>query len=214
MLSNLNNTKKSLLKSMRSNKIVEDDKVIDAFRAISRELFVPLNSKKEAYIDAPLSIGYKQTISQPSTVFSMVEALELKKTDKVLEVGSGSGYEAAIISQLCDQVYSVEIVPELVNFAKENLVKAKIDNVKIIQYDGGLGYEQQAPYDKIVVSAACAKIPKALVDQLKDGGILVAPVGDGCMQKMIKVVKHNQVLDEADLGDYIFVPLTGEFGRV
>ena len=144
----------------------------------------------------------------------MVEALELKKTDKVLEVGSGSGYEAAIISQLCDQVYSVEIVPGLVNFAKENLAKAKINNVKIIQYDGGLGYEQQAPYDKIVVSAACAKIPKALVDQLKDGGILVAPVGDGCMQKMIKGVKHNQVLDETDLGDYIFVPLTGEFGRV
>jgi len=214
MLSNLNNTKKTLLKHMRSNRVVEDDKVLDAFQAISRELFVPLNSKEEAYIDAPLSIGYKQTISQPSTVFSMVEALELKKTDKVLEVGSGSGYEAAIISQLCDQVYSVEIVPELVNFAKENLAKAKIDNVKIIQYDGGFGYKQQAPYDKIIVSAACTEIPPALVEQLKDGGILVAPVGPGYLQKMIKAVKHNQVLDETDLGDYIFVPLTGEFGRV
>lgn len=214
MLSNLNKIKKTLLKNMRRNRVVEDDKVLDAFQAISRELFVPLKSKKEAYIDAPLSIGYKQTISQPSTVFSMVEALELKKTDKVLEVGSGSGYEAAIISQLCNQVYSVEIVPELVNFAKKNLTKAKINNVKIMQYDGGFGYEQQAPYDKIIVSAACTEIPQALVEQLKDGGILVAPVGDSCMQKMIKVIKHNEVLDKTDLGDYVFVPLTGELGRV
>lgn len=126
MLSSLNNTKKSLLKKLRSNRTIKNDKVLDAFQDIPRELFVLPKFKKEAYIDAPLSINYKQTISQPSTVFAMIEALEIKKTDKVLEIGSGSGYEAAVLSRLSDQVYSVEIVPELVDFARKNLAKAKI----------------------------------------------------------------------------------------
>ncbi|MBC8493180.1 MAG: hypothetical protein ISR74_05965 [Candidatus Thioglobus sp.] len=126
MLSNLNNTKKSLLKKLRDNRIIKNDKVLDVFQAISREFFILPKFKKEAYIDAPLSINYKQAISQPSTVFAMVEALEIKRTDKVLEIGSGSGYQAAILSQLSDQVYSVEIVPELVDFARKNLAKAKI----------------------------------------------------------------------------------------
>ncbi len=215
MLSSLNNTKKSLLKKLRSNRTIKNDKVLDAFQAIPRELFILPKFKKEAYIDAPLSINYKQTISQPSTVFAMVEALEIKKTDKVLEIGSGSGYEAAILSRLSDQVYSVEIVPELVDFARKNLTKAKIKNVKIIQHDGGLGYKKQAPYDKIIVSAACKEIPDALIEQLKDGGIFIAPVGDDLhMQKMIKVAKHNQDLEQINLGSYVFVPLTGEFGQI
>ena len=213
MLSSLNNTKKSLLKKLRSNRTIKNDKVLDAFQDIPRELFVLPKFKKEAYIDAPLSINYKQTISQPSTVFAMVEALEIKKTDKVLEIGSGSGYEAAILSRLSDQVYSVEIVPELVDFARKNLTKAKIKNVKIIQHDGGLGYKKQAPYDKIIVSAACKEVSDALIEQLKDDGIFIAPVGDLHIQKMIKVVKHNQDLEQINLGSYVFVPLTGKFGQ-
>jgi protein-L-isoaspartate(D-aspartate) O-methyltransferase len=176
-------------------------------------MFVLKDSIDQAYYDGPLRIGYEQTISQPTTVLMMVEALELKKTDKVLEVGSGSGYEAAILSQLSHQVYSVEIVPELVVFTKKNLTKAKIKNVEVIQWDGGLGYDKQAPYDKIIVSAACDKIPEALIDQLVEGGILIAPVGATYPQQMIKGVKHNKKLEKVYMGDYAFVPLTGKFGK-
>ncbi|MCS5590881.1 MAG: protein-L-isoaspartate(D-aspartate) O-methyltransferase [Candidatus Thioglobus sp.] len=205
--------KKALFNKLQKDKLIKSNKVLQAFQAIPREMFVLKGSIAEAYYDVALSIGYRQTISQPTTVLIMVDALELKKTDKVLEVGAGSGYEAAILSQLSDQVYSVEIVPELVAFAKNNLMKAKIKNVEVIQWDGGLGYEKKAPYDKIIVSAACDNIPKALINQLVEGGILVAPVGSGYTQKMIKGIKHNKELEETDLGDYIFVPLTGEFGR-
>ncbi len=205
--------KATLFKKLQKNKLIKDHKVLKAFQAISREMFVLKDSIEQAYYDGPLRIGYEQTISQPTTVLMMVEALELKKTDKVLEVGSGSGYEAAILSQLSHQVYSVEIVPELVVFTKKNLTKAKIKNVEVIQWDGGLGYDKQAPYDKIIVSAACDKIPEALIDQLVEGGILIAPVGATYPQQMIKGVKHNKELEKVDMGDYAFVPLTGKFGK-
>ena len=205
--------KATLFKKLQKNKLIKDHKVLKAFQAISREMFVLKDSIEQAYYDGPLRIGYEQTISQPTTVLMMVEALELKKTDKVLEVGSGSGYEAAILSQLSHQVYSVEIVPELVVFTKKNLTKAKIKNVEVIQWDGGLGYDKQAPYDKIIVSAACDKIPEALIDQLVEGGILIAPVGATYPQQMIKGVKHNKKLEKVYMGDYAFVPLTGKFGK-
>ena len=205
--------KATLFKKLQKNKLIKDRKVLKAFQAISREMFVLKDSIDQAYYDGPLRIGYEQTISQPTTVLMMVEALELKKTDKVLEVGSGSGYEAAILSQLSHQVYSVEIVPELVVFTKKNLTKAKIKNVEVIQWDGGLGYDKQAPYDKIIVSAACDKIPEALIDQLVEGGILIAPVGATYPQQMIKGVKHNKKLEKVYMGDYAFVPLTGKFGK-
>jgi len=205
--------KATLFKKLQKDKLIKDHKVLKAFQAISREMFVLKDSIDQAYYDGPLRIGYEQTISQPTTVLMMVEALELKKTDKVLEVGSGSGYEAAILSQLSHQVYSVEIVPELVVFTKKNLTKAKIKNVEVIQWDGGLGYDKQAPYDKIIVSAACDKIPEALIDQLVEGGILIAPVGATYPQQMIKGVKHNKKLEKVYMGDYAFVPLTGKFGQ-
>jgi protein-L-isoaspartate(D-aspartate) O-methyltransferase len=205
--------KATLFKKLQKDKLIKDHKVLKAFQAISREMFVLKDSIDQAYYDGPLRIGYEQTISQPTTVLMMVEALELKKTDKVLEVGSGSGYEAAILSQLSHQVYSVEIVPELVVFTKKNLTKAKIKNVEVIQWDGGLGYDKQAPYDKIIVSAACDKIPEALIDQLVEGGILIAPVGTTYPQQMIKGVKHNKKLEKVYMGDYAFVPLTGKFGK-
>ena len=205
--------KATLFKKLQKDKLIKDHKVLKAFQAISREMFVLKDSIDQAYYDGPLRIGYEQTISQPTTVLMMVEALELKKTDKVLEVGSGSGYEAAILSQLSHQVYSVEIVPELVVFTKKNLTKAKIKNVEVIQWDGGLGYDKQAPYDKIIVSAACDKIPEALIDQLVEGGILIAPVGATYPQQMIKGVKHNKKLEKVYIGDYAFVPLTGKFGK-
>jgi protein-L-isoaspartate(D-aspartate) O-methyltransferase len=142
----------------------------------------------------------------------MIELLSLNKTDKVLEVGAGSGYGAAIISQLSNQVFATEIIPQLVKQAQENLVKAKIDNVTVVQCDGSQGYASEAPYDKIIVSAACSEIPQALIEQLTEGGIIVAPVGGRTTQVMTRGIRIGQALKESRFGNYIFVPLTGKFG--
>jgi protein-L-isoaspartate(D-aspartate) O-methyltransferase len=144
----------------------------------------------------------------------MVEALKLKKTDKVLEVGSGSGYGAAIMSKLVKKVYTTEIIPSLVKFAKTNLKKAKIKNVEIIGCDGGKGYEKNEPYDKIIITAGCPAIPPILIDQLKEGGIIIAPVGSAFGQKMIKGTKKNKKLKKESLGDFMFVPLRGKYGHL
>ncbi len=143
----------------------------------------------------------------------MVELLNVEKTDKVLEIGAGSGYGAAILGQLASQVYAVEIVPELVKLAQENLNQAKIDNVEVIEWDGSQGYDREIPYDKVIVSAACSEIPSALIEQLGENGIIVAPVGDGRSQVMTKCIKYNGDLKKSHFGNYAFVPLTGKFGQ-
>ena len=157
--------------------------------------------------------SFGQTISQPFTVLAMIELLNLEKTDKVLEIGAGSGYQAAILSQLANQVYTLEIVPELVEMAQGNLAVAKIDNVEVVQWDGSQGYGKEAPYDKIIVSSACREIPKDLVAQLKEGGIIVAPVGGRSTQVMTRGIKVGKILKESHFGNFIFVPLTGKFGQ-
>ena len=205
--------RKLLLAKLRKLRTVPGDKVINAFIKVPRENFVVSKFTTDAYEDNPLAIGYRQTISQPSTVFTMVEALEIKKTDHVLEVGTGSGYQAAILSQLSDHVSSVEIIPELVDFAKKNLIKSDINNVKVICWDGSVGYEPAAPYDKIIIAAANDEIPEALIKQLKEGGVLIAPIGGVTSQKMIKATIHDNKITQTYLGQYIFVPLTGKYGR-
>jgi len=205
--------RKLLLNKLKTIRTSTDSKVFSAFTKVPRENFVLSKSLTDAFDDRPLAIGFGQTISQPSTVFMMVEALEIKKTDKVLEVGCGSGYQAAILSQLSEHVYSVEIIAGLVDFAKENLRKSDINNVEVVYWDGSTGYEKEAPFDKIIVSAANDNIPEALIDQLKDDGILIAPIGDRHSQKMIKATIHNHVVTKSDLGAYVFVPLTGKYGR-
>jgi len=162
-----------------------------------------------------LPIGYEQTISQPTTVLIMTEALELKKGQKVLEVGAGSGYQAALIGNLVGakgKVITTEIIPELAKFAKANLKKAKIKNAFVVEYDGSQGYGKEAPYDRIIVTAACPEIPKPLVDQLKEGGIIIAPVGSFLGQKMVKGTKRKGGLETYSLGDFVFVPLKGKYG--
>jgi protein-L-isoaspartate(D-aspartate) O-methyltransferase len=170
-------TKGALIKKWRDQGLVNDQKVLEAFVEIQRERFMPSAFESKAYDDVPVGIGFGQTISQPFTVLAMIELLNLEKTDKVLEIGAGSGYQAAILSQLANQVYTLEIIPELVEMAQGNLAVAKIDNVEVVQWDGSQGYGKEAPYDKIIVSSACREIPKDLVAQLKEGGIIVAPVG-------------------------------------
>ena len=204
--------KDTLIKKWRDHGLINDKKVLEAFAATPREQFVPAHLKSEAYCDAPLRIGFGQTISQPFTVLVMIELLSLNKTDKVLEVGAGSGYGAAIISQLSNQVFATEIIPQLVKQAQENLVKAKIDNVTVVQCDGSQGYASEAPYDKIIISAACSEIPQALIEQLTEGGIIVAPVGGRTTQVMTRGIRVGQALKESRFGNYIFVPLTGKFG--
>jgi len=206
-------TKGALIKKWRDQGLVNDQKVLGAFVEIPRERFMPSAFESEAYDDAPVGIGFGQTISQPFTVLAMVELLNLKKTDKVLEIGAGSGYQAAILSQLANQVYTLEIIPELVEMAQGNLAVAKIDNVEVIQWDGSQGYGKEAPYDKIIVSSACREIPKDLVVQLKEGGIIVAPVGGRSTQVMTRGIKVGKILKESHFGNFIFVPLMGKFGQ-
>lgn len=205
--------KKSLAKQWKKTGIVKDKRLLKAFESIPREKFIHDEFVGEAYADNPLPIGYGQTISQPTTIMIMIESLELKKTDKVLEIGAGSGYNAALMSKLCKKIYTVEIVPELVHFARENIKRLKIKNVEVAGGDGSIGLKEKAPYDKIMVTAGCPSIPKPLIDQLKEGGILVAPVGSKWEQEMIKAKKVKGELKKENLGYFVFVPLLGKHGH-
>ena len=189
---------------------IKDEKVLEVIKKIPRHKFILENYLSEAYANYPLSIGYNQTISQPYTVAFMLQSLELKKNDKVLEIGTGSGWNAALISEIVKpgKVYTTEIIKELVEFAKKNLKDYK--NVKVIYSDGSQGLKEYEPYSKIIVTAGCPEIPKPLIEQLKPNGILVAPVGS-YSQKMLKITKNKQ-LKIQELGDFVFVPLKGKFG--
>ncbi len=208
--------KEHLVDYWESSGTIKDKRLLDAFKAVPREMFIRESYLSEAYGDYPLPIGHGQTISQPTTVMMMTQALELKPGDKVLEVGAGSGYQAAIIAKMVGEngkVITTEIVSELVLFAQDNLKKAGIKNVEVVCLDGSKGYEKQAPYDKIIVTAACPKIPKPLIEQLKEGGIIVAPVGALFFgQNMVKARKVNGKLEKESLGQFVFVPLKGEHG--
>lgn len=206
------NEKQALVKKWKG--AIADKNVIKAFLSVERKDFISKETDAYAYEDVALPIIKGQTISQPFTVMFMTQALELKKGMKVLEVGSGSGYQAAIIAEIIGlkgKLYTTEIIPELVELAKENLMKAKIKNVEVIHSDGSLGYKSKAPYDRIIVTAAAPSIPKPLIEQLKVNGILVIPVGTD-VQKLIKLVKHRNSVVKQDLGWFRFVPLKGRHG--
>lgn len=207
--------KKRLVENWQASGEIRDRNVISAFSKVRRELFVPREYKKDAYVDEPLPIPAGQTISQPTTVVLMLDALEAKQGQNVLEIGAGSGYNAALLSVLVGRngkVITTEIVPELVKFAKANLKKAGVKNVVVIHSDGSRGYAKEAPYDRIICTAAAPKIPDVLVKQLKEGGILLIPVGPMYAQRLVKARKVKGRLETEDLGDYIFVPLMGKYG--
>ncbi len=204
--------KKALIEYWEKSGIVRDKRLIEAFLSVPREEFVLPTYRHRAYDDVALPIIAGQTISQPTTIMIMLQALEPKQDDIVLEIGAGSGYNAALLSKLVKKVYTVEILEEVANYAKKNLEKLNIKNVEVIISDGSLGYKKAAPYDKIIVTAACPEIPKPLIEQLKDNGILVAPVGSLFEQKMLKVVKKKGKLIKQDLGEFVFVPLYGKHG--
>lgn len=214
-MSSAKQMKQSLIDYWINTKTITDKRVINAFKKIQRENFLPKNLKKYAYEDKPIPILKKQTISQPTTVMIMTQALEVKPGNKILEIGSGSGYQSALLSILVGKkgkIFTIEIIPELVKFTKENLKKSRITNIDVIGGDGSKGYKKQAPYDRIIITAACPQIPKPLIEQLKIDGILVAPIGSIYPQKMLKIIKKKNKLITQNLGDFIFVPLKGKYG--
>ena len=208
--------KQRLIDYWRKSGTIKDEKLLKAFEEVPREIFIRNGFEEEAYGDYPLPIGSGQTISQPTTVMIMTQALELKEGQKVLEIGAGSGWQAAIIGKIVGKkgkVITTEIIPELAEFAKNNIKKAKINNVKVINYDGSQGYKKEAPYDRCIITAACPEIPPLIIEQLKEDGILVAPVGSLAFgQNMTKLRKTSSGIETELLGSFVFVPLKGKYG--
>ncbi len=193
---------------------VRSGRVLDAFRAVPRERFVRDDLEGSAYDDKPLPIGEGQTISQPYIVALMVEALDVRPTDRVLEVGAGSGYAAAILSLLARRVYAIERHPRLAEAARERVARLGYDNVEIRAGNGTLGWAEAAPFDAILVSAGGQAVPGPLVDQLAPGGRLVAPVGGPRKQELLRITKTpDGATTRERLAAVRFVPLVGELDR-
>ncbi|MBI2652810.1 protein-L-isoaspartate(D-aspartate) O-methyltransferase [Candidatus Woesearchaeota archaeon] len=189
---------------------------LNAFKEVNREEFIPEELKNAAYQDMPLPLLRGKTISQPTTVMIMTHALELEPGEKVFEIGTGSGYQAAIIAKIVGpkgKVTTTEVVPELIQFARQNLKTAKINNVFIYEDDGSNGMSPDAPFDKIIITAACKEFPKPLLEQLKPNGIIVGPVGDKYEQEMVRGVKGKDGHLQLDfLGQFLFTPMYGKYG--
>jgi protein-L-isoaspartate(D-aspartate) O-methyltransferase len=193
---------------------ISEQRILNAFRAVPREAFISAEYAHLAYGDHPLPIEAGQTISQPYIVALMIEAAEIEPGDKVLEVGSGSGYAAAVISRIAGEVVGIERQHDLVGVARERLERLGYSNVRIVEGDGTRGCPAEAPFDAILAAASGSHIPAPLVDQLKPGGTIVMPVGSpGWVQKLVKATKRDDgTLQQADLGGVRFVPLIGEEG--
>lgn len=192
---------------------IHDQRVLQAMLTVKRHLFVPGELAHRAYSDEPLPIGYKQTISQPYIVAYMTEALALKGGEKVLEIGTGSGYQAAVLAEIADTVYTIEIVEPLAKQAANLLRKLGYSNIHCRAGDGYAGWPEAAPFDAIMVTAAPPVIPEPLIEQLKIGGRLIVPVGEW-YQELILVIKEKSGLREKKLIPVRFVPMTGEVRQV
>jgi len=200
--------KKGMIQHLIKYNYIKSKKVIDAMTKVDRKNFVPKEYITDAYSDYPIPIGFKQTISAPSIVGIMTEALDIQESDKILEIGCGSGYQAAILAEISKngKIYTVERIPELAELAKEKLKDYK--NIEIINRDGYYGYENEAPYDKIIVTAAPVEIPTPLLKQLKTGGKMIIPVGSAYIQNLILVEKISQTkIKKNILCGCMFVPL-------
>ncbi len=191
---------------------IADEKVLTAMGAVPRHRFVEMGLEAIAYSDRPLPIGHHQTISQPYIVARMTEALELEPDDKVLEIGAGSGYQAAVLAEIGQKVYTIEKIEPLLERARSILDELGYDNVVSKIDDGARGWPEHAPYDAILVTAGAPDVPQPLMDQLAEGGRMIIPVGDQTLQELIKVVKKNGEARKKKLGGCRFVPLRGEHG--
>ncbi|MBI4148876.1 protein-L-isoaspartate(D-aspartate) O-methyltransferase [Candidatus Woesearchaeota archaeon] len=185
-----------------------------AFTAVKREDFIPRELLPAAYQDTPLPLLRGKTISQPTTVMLMISALQLQPGERVFEIGTGSGYHAALISRLVQpgSVITTEVIPELVQFARGNLNKAGIQNVSVHEEDGSKGMPSEAPFDKIIITAACREFPRELLAQLKDNGMIIGPVGNAEEQEMVLGIKEQGALRLQFLGQFLFTPMHGKYG--
>ena len=208
------NQRLELVSKLKKEGRIKSLKVEKAFLEIPRENFIHENMRQYAYSDTPLEIGYGQTISAPHMVAIMCEDLDIKKGQKILEIGSGSGYHSAIISNIIGnkgKLFSLERIPSLANFAKKNISNSGIDNIKIIICDGSLGYNKKSPYDRIYVTCAAPRFPTSLINQLKDPGKLMVPIGNIiCSLKLLELKKGNKIIK--NLGGCAFVPMIGKNG--
>jgi protein-L-isoaspartate(D-aspartate) O-methyltransferase len=201
--------KPRLLVEQLANRGISDSRVLEAMAAVPRHLFVESALADRAYEDRALPIGERQTISQPYMVGVMTQALELTGRERVLEIGTGSGYQAAVLARLAARVCTVERVKALAARARETLDRLKLYHVVSKVFDGTFGWPEEAPFDAIIVTAGAPAVPKPLLDQLKDNGRLVAPVGDRDGQRLVKLVKRKGGVHTTLLAECAFVPLIG-----
>jgi protein-L-isoaspartate(D-aspartate) O-methyltransferase len=191
---------------------IRDPRVLQAMGKIPRHLFLEPELWDRAYEDQPLPIGSNQTISQPYMVALMLEALALKGTERVLEIGTGSAYAAAVLGELCAEVFTIEALKELASRARARLSSLRYKNVSVFMGDGTLGWEEKSPYDRILISAAAPCIPRPLIEQLKIPGYLVFPMGEKDLQILVRIRKDEAGIREEYLGECRFVKLTGAYG--
>jgi protein-L-isoaspartate(D-aspartate) O-methyltransferase len=201
--------REAMVKQQLEGRGIRDPLTLRAMRAVPRHEFVPTELADEAYADHPLPIGHSQTISQPYVVAFMTEALGLVGGERVLEVGTGSGYQAAVLAEIAAEVYSIEIVPELGEQARERLARLGYANVHVRVGDGYAGWPDAAPFDAVIVTAAAPRVPEPLKQQLREGGRMILPVGDE-LQELVVLTRHGDEWREQSVLPVRFVPMTGE----
>ncbi|MBU4493022.1 MAG: protein-L-isoaspartate(D-aspartate) O-methyltransferase [Nanoarchaeota archaeon] len=203
--------REDMVENQLKNRDINDDKVLEVMNNVKRHKFVPSNLIDQAYDDNPLPIGYGQTISQPYIVALMTQILQLKENDRVLEIGTGSGYQAAVLAEIVKDVYTIEIIKELADSAESRLNNLNYKNVRVKNADGYFGWEEQAPFDAIIITAAANHIPPPLLKQLKDKGKLIIPLGSTLsFQTLTLVTKKGDELETEFITGVRFVPLTGQ----
>lgn len=206
-------TRESMIADQLIARGIKDERVLAAMRTVPRHELVPSELRDRAYEDRPLPIGYDQTISQPYIVAFMTEVLRVQPTDRVLEIGTGSGYQAAILGKLAAEVYSIEIVEPLAERARADLARLGFTNVHVRAGDGYRGWPDAAPFDAVIVTCAPDHVPEPLVAQLKEGGRMIIPVGDRYGQRLYLLEKRAGKVEQRAVLPVMFVPMTGESDR-
>ena len=203
--------REQMVETQLKSRDIQSERVLEAMKKVPRHLFMPESVRQYAYIDSPVSIGQGQTISQPYIVGLMTQTVDPQPGDRALEVGTGSGYQAAVLGELVQEVYTIEIIPDLAERAEKALAESGFDNVEVRQGDGYQGWPEKAPFDIILITAAPEEIPQPLIDQLAEGGRLVVPLGaEGTIQTLTLVTKVKGEVKRTYVTDVRFVPMTGE----